>query len=233
MVVDPPPPPIVNLANRQKAILQEKLLPDLAALLPKPVPLRVRIVLGERGQWNSGEVFNIAANQSVAIPPEILRQLTVPELKSTICEASFSREEAEQARNTPTAARAILKRELGTPVASALLADLNRAFDVNLELAVSKDGKIGKVSVTRLVSGQRPTMVTNIVHIRAALASVRIKEPMVRAKTWTLRYTAAELIEASPPTQYFEMAPRPLRPNIEPPPGTHMHEMAPVPRSNQ
>jgi anaerobic magnesium-protoporphyrin IX monomethyl ester cyclase len=233
MVVDPPPPPIVNLANRQKAILQEKLLPDLAALLPAPAPLRVRVVLGDRGQWNSGEVFNIAANQSVAIPPEILRQLMIPELKSTICEATFSKEEVSQARTTPTAARAILKRELGKPVASALLADLTRAFDVNLELAVSKDGKIGKVSVTRLLSGHEPTVVTNIVHTRATLASVQIKEPMVRAKTWTVHYTAGELIEASPPTQYFEMAPHPPRTNLQPPPDTHMTEMTPVPRQNK
>jgi hypothetical protein len=76
-------------------------------------------------------------------------------------------------------------------------------------------------------------VVTSIVHTRAALASVRIKEPMMRAKTWTLRYTAAELVEASPPTQYFEMAPRPPRTNVQPPSGTHMHEMAPVPRPNQ
>ena len=77
-----------------------------------------------------------------------------------ICEATFSKEEVSQARNTPTAAKAILKRELGKRVVSALLEDLTRAFDVNLELAVSKDGTIGKVSVSRLVSGQKPTVVT-------------------------------------------------------------------------
>ena len=79
----------------------------------------------------------------------------------------------------------------------------------------------------------KPTMVTNIVHTWAALASVRIKEPMVRAEAWTVHYTAAELVEASPPTQYFEMTPRQPRTNVQPPPGTHMHEMAPVPCSNQ
>jgi hypothetical protein len=70
----------------------------------------------------------------------------------------------------------------------------------------------------------------NIVPTRAELASVRIKEPMVRAKTWTVRYTAAELAEAAPPTQYFEMAPRPPRTNVQPPPGTHISEMVPLPR---
>jgi radical SAM superfamily enzyme YgiQ (UPF0313 family) len=232
-VIDPPPPPIVNLGNQQKAILQEKLLPDLAALLPAPASLQVRIVFGERGQWNSGEVFNPAANQSVAIPAQIIRQLTVPELKSTICEASFSKEEVAQARNTAAAARAILKRELGKRVASALLEDLTRAFDADLELAVGQDGKIGKVSVSRLVAGHKPTVVTNLVHTRAVLASVRIKEPMLRAKTWTVRYTAAELVETSPPTQYFEMAPHPPRTNAQPPPGTHIFEMAPQPRQEK
>jgi radical SAM superfamily enzyme YgiQ (UPF0313 family) len=229
MVVDPPPPPIVNLANRQKAIVQEKLLPDLAALLPAPAPLKVRIVLGERGEWNSGEVFNTAANQSVAIPPEIFRHLVVPELKSTICEASFSKEEVSQARNTPTAAKAILKRELGRRVASALLADLDRATDVNLKLAVSEDGKISKVSVSRLQPGRSPMVVTNIVHTRAALAPLRVKEPMLRAKTWTVRYTAEELAEAAPRTHPTEMVPRPPWTNVQPPPGTHMFEMAPDP----
>lgn len=172
MVVDPPPPPIVNLANPQKAILQEKLLPDLAALLSKPAPLRVRIVLGERGQWNSGEVFDTAAKQSVAIPPEILRHLVVPELKSTICEASFTKEEVSKARNTPTAAKAILKRELGKRIVSALLADLTKPAEVDLVFAVTKDGKIGKVSVLKLQPGQKATLVTSFVRTRLALASM-------------------------------------------------------------
>ena len=229
MVVDPPPPPIVNLANRQKAILQQKLLPDLAALLSKPAPLRVRIVLGERGQWNSGEVFNTAANQSVAIPPEILRHLVIPELKSTICEATFSQKEVAQARNTPVAAKAILKRELGKRVVSALLADLTKPAEVDLEFAVTKDGKIGKVRVLKLQPGRKPTLVTSFVRTRLALASMRLKEPMLRARTWTVRYTAAELAEAAPQTHPHEMAPLPPRTNVQPPPGTHMFEMAPDP----
>jgi hypothetical protein len=228
-VVDPPPPPIVNLANRQKAILQEKLLPELAALLPAPARLRVRIVLGERGQWSSGEVFNTAANQSVALPSEILRRLTVPELKNTICEAIFSQKEVAQARNTPAAAEAILKRELGKPVVRALYLDLAAPTDVDLELRASKDGKITKVSLFKLPPGQKLTVVTDIVHTRAVLAATRIKEPMLQDRTWTVRYTAAELAEAAPQTHPHEMAPRPPRPNVQPPPGTHMFEMAPDP----
>jgi hypothetical protein len=232
-VVDPPPPPIVNLANRQKAILQEKLLPNLAALLPAPAPLKVRIVLGERGQWNSGEVFNTAANQSVAIPAGLFRQLTVPELKNTICEASFTKQEVAQARSTPTAAKAILKRELGKPVVRALLADLHRAADVDLELAVSKDGKVTEVSVFKLQPSQKPTAITNVVHTREALTGMRIKEPMLRGKTWTVRYTAGELAEAVVLTHPTEMPPRPPRTNTPPPPGTHMHEMVPWPRPDK
>jgi hypothetical protein len=60
-VVDPPPPPIITLAKKQKAISQEKLLPKIAAWLPKPAPLKVRAVFGDRGQWNSGEVFHAHA----------------------------------------------------------------------------------------------------------------------------------------------------------------------------
>lgn len=228
-VVDSPPPPIVNLANRQKAILQEKLLPELAALLPAPARLRVRIVLGERGQWSSGEVFNTAANQSVAIPPEILRHLVIPELKSTICEASFSKEEVSKARNTPTAAKAILKRELGKPVDRALYLDLAAPTDVDLELRARKDGKITKVSLFKLPPGQKLTVVTNIVHTRAVLAAMRIKEPMLQDRTWTVRYTAAELAEAAPQTHPHEMTPLPPRTNAQPPPGMHMFEMAPDP----
>jgi radical SAM superfamily enzyme YgiQ (UPF0313 family) len=232
-VIDPPPPPIVNLANRQKAILQEKLLPDIAALLSKPAPLKFRIVLGERGQWNSGEVFNTAINRSLAIPPEILRQLSVPELKSTICEANFSKEEVAQARNTTTAGKAILKQALGKRVVSALLADLDRAIDVDLELTVSKDGKITKVSVLKVPPGQKPTVATPIARTRAAVSPVRVREPRLLARTWAVRYTAAELAEAAPATHYAEIAPRPPRTNVQPPSGTHIFEMAPRPRQDK
>jgi len=210
-VVDPPPPPIVTLANRQKAIVQEKLLPNLAALLPKPAPLKVRIVFGERGQWNSGQVFNTETQQAVAIPPELLRKLTVPELGSTLCETSFSKAEVAQARQTPTAAKAILKRELGKSMMKALLADMTRASDVDLQVAISQDGRIAKASVFKLTAGQKPTLVTNIVHSRWFLASTRIKEPMLRGKTWTLRCTAAEMAAADIQTHPTEMAPRPPR----------------------
>jgi hypothetical protein len=174
-------------------------------------------------------VFNTAANHSLSIPPEILRRLAVPELKSTICEASYSKVEVAQARATPVAANAILKRELGKRVVSALLADLTRAFDVNLELAVNKDGKIGKVSVFKLQPGQKAVLVSSFVRTRLALATMRIKEPMLRTRIWTVRYTAAELAEAAHQTHPTEMAPRPPRTNVQPAPGTHMNEMAPVP----
>ena len=62
---------------------------------------------------------------------------------------------------------------------------------------------------------------------------MRIKEPMLRAKAWTVHYTAAELAEAAMRTYPTEMAPRPPRTNVQPPPVTHMHEMAPRPRTNQ
>ena len=174
-------------------------------------------------------MFDTAAKQSVAIPPEILRHLVVPELKSTICEANFSKEEVAKARNTPTAAQAILKRELGKRVVSALLADLTKPAEVDLEFAVTRDGKIGKVRVFKLQPGQKATLATSIVRTRLALAAMRLKEPMLRARTWTVRYTAEELAEAAHQTHPTEMAPRPPRTNVQPPPGTHMFEMAPRP----
>jgi anaerobic magnesium-protoporphyrin IX monomethyl ester cyclase len=97
MVVDPPPPPIITLANRQRSLLQERMLPQIAALLSKPAPLKLRVVFGNRGQWNSGQVFNTEAQKAVALPPGLLSELTVPELKSTICEVTFTKEEVAAA----------------------------------------------------------------------------------------------------------------------------------------
>jgi hypothetical protein len=107
--------------------------------------------------------------------------------------------------------------------------DLAAPTDVDLELRARKDGKITKVSLFKLPPGKKLTVVTNIVHTRAVLAATRIKEPMLQDRTWTERYTAAELAEANMQTHLTEMAPLPPRTNAQPPPGTHMFEMAPDP----
>jgi len=229
-VVDPPPPPIITLANRQKALLQERLLPNVAGLLAKPAPLKVRAVFGDRGQWNTGEVLNTETSKAVVLPAGLLSELAVPELKSTICEVSFSKAEVADARNTPAAAKAMLKRELGQGIVTALLLDLSRPCAVDLTVATGKSGKVDTISVWRFEGRQKPTVVTNLAQTQSFLAAVRIQEPLLRGKTTTVRFTLAELAAGGARPHTTEMAPVPRRITPPSPGSTHMHEMAPLPR---
>ena len=71
--------------------------PKIVQLLPEPAPLRMRASFNERGQWTSGEVFNIRTQKPVTIPRETLRLLESPQLKNTTCDVTFSRDEVHWA----------------------------------------------------------------------------------------------------------------------------------------
>lgn len=209
-VVDLPPPPMLTPAERHKAVLGDMILPRIAELLPKAAALRVRIAFDEWGKSRLGEVFNTETGEVVPLPPETWQGFRELELRSTLCEATFSVEEVAVARTrSPGAITAPLRAAFGQELALALYGDLNRAVDVDLEVTVTKAGRIAAPRLWRVVPGPERVAVRMSSHTEDLLAQVRVAETNLRGRSFTLRYTAFELRRAIQRTHIFEMIPAP------------------------
>jgi hypothetical protein len=124
-------------------------------------------------------------------------------------------------------------KELGAGVVRALAADLGAPTDVSLTLTIGTDGKITKLSAAKVGPDQQSKPVVDIRQTKGSLTGMRVKEPALRGKSWTLSYTRADLAAATAQTHATEMLPIPAQTNLPSPPTTHMFEMAPRPLPNQ
>lgn len=124
---------------------------------------------------------------------------------------------------TSPQAVAHLRDELGIAVPRALSTDLGEpATAVDLDLAVDNEGKVRMSQALRLDAKPLRLSMNSLPTTQIVLKELSIKDPALRNRTWTIRYTAAEISAAGiktyqtemaplPPTQMFEMAPRPPR----------------------
>jgi hypothetical protein len=201
------------VADKDKAILQERLLPQIAALLPEYGRLRVRIVFDQAGHWRSGEVFNTTKGCFITIPPEIVQPLKIKELKGLTCEAIFTPAEVAAARAkakpAPTplkmaTAEQRLRTELGPIFAHYLLADLRTPAEADVEIEVSANGRIASVKASAILPDPKAPTESNVKRdlinpktMQMAMRYMRITDPTLLGKTWTIHYSSEELRKAS------------------------------------